>query len=131
MWKESLSAWSDVKRPKCDAAMAAVLAGEVPCLWVFAQDRFSRKGAEAVVPILGKARVIFAYERLDSMGERDRRWIIDRAENAREYSQRLSYLVVDPGTRKLRPNHTLAATGSGRTPSSDVWLLPGEPCGDT
>ncbi|MEU9609580.1 recombinase family protein [Streptomyces sp. NPDC048057] len=128
VWKENLSAWSDIRRPKYDAAMTAVLAGEVPCLWVFALDRFSRKGAEAVVPILGKARVIFDYERLDSMDERDRRWIIDRAENAREYSQRLSYnvkstkatqrregkwlgrapfgLTVDPGTRKLRPNTT-------------------------
>ncbi|WP_445269067.1 recombinase family protein [Streptomyces sp. DSM 41634] len=126
VWKENLSAWSDVKRPKYDAAMSAVLHGEVPCLWVYALDRFSRKGAEAVVPILGKARVIFDYERLDSMDERDRRWIIDRAENAREYSQRLSYnvrttkgrqrnegrwlsaapfgLVVDPVTRKLSPD---------------------------
>ncbi|MFJ1599913.1 recombinase family protein [Streptomyces sp. NPDC088261] len=126
VWKENLSAWSDVKRPKYDAAMDAVLNGEVPALWCYALDRFSRKGAEAVVPILGKARVIFDYERLDSMDERDRRWIIDRAENAREYSQRLSYnvrqtknkqrnegrwlarapfgLVADPDTRRLRPN---------------------------
>ncbi|MFG2916246.1 recombinase family protein [Kitasatospora sp. NPDC048298] len=128
VWRENLSAWSDVQRPKYDAAMSAVLEGEVPCLWVYALDRFSRKGAEAVVPILGKARVIFDYERLDSSDERDRRWIIDRAENAREYSQRLSYnvtntkakqreegrwlgqapfgLVVDPVTRRLRPDHT-------------------------
>ncbi|MEE1803911.1 recombinase family protein [Streptomyces sp. JV176] len=128
VWKENLSAWSDVQRPKYDAAMDAVLNGEVPALWCYALDRFSRKGAEAVVPILGKARVIFDYERLDSMDERDRRWIIDRAENAREYSQRLSYnvrstknrqrnegrwlarapfgLVADPGTRKLSPDHT-------------------------
>ncbi|MFG2912745.1 recombinase family protein [Kitasatospora sp. NPDC048298] len=126
VWRENLSAWSDVKRPKYDAAMSAVLDGEVPALWCYALDRFSRKGAEAVVPILGKARVIFDYERLDSSDERDRRWIIDRAENAREYSQRLSYnvrstkaqqrnegrwlakapfgLVVDPATRRLRPD---------------------------
>lgn len=128
VWKENLSAWSDVKRPMYDAAMDAVLGGEVPALWCYALDRFSRKGAEAVVPILGKARVIFDYERLDSMDERDRRWIIDRAENAREYSQRLSYnvrgtknrqrnegrwlarapfgLVPDPDTRRLSPNRT-------------------------
>lgn len=126
VWRENLSAWSDVQRPKYDAAMSAVLDGEVPCLWVYALDRFSRKGAEAVVPILGKARVIFDYERLDSSDERDRRWIIDRAENAREYSQRLSYnvrstkgrqrtegrwlsqapwgLIADKTTRKLRPD---------------------------
>ncbi|MFF4425805.1 recombinase family protein [Streptomyces sp. NPDC001549] len=128
VWKENLSAWSDVRRPRYDAAMAAVMNGEVPCLWVYALDRFSRKGAEAVVPILGKARVIFDYERLDSMDERDRRWIIDRAENAREYSQRLSHnvrttkakqqregrwlskapfgLVADPLTRKLTPDRS-------------------------
>ncbi|MCX4663343.1 recombinase family protein [Streptomyces uncialis] len=127
VWRENLSAWSDVRRPRYDAAMAAVLAGEVPCLWVFALDRFSRKGAEAVVPILGKARVIFDYERLDSMDERDRRWIIDRAENAREHSQRLSHnvrstkgqqrnegrwlsgapfgLVANKETRRLSPNN--------------------------
>ncbi|MFF2788651.1 recombinase family protein [Streptomyces sp. NPDC058049] len=128
VWKENLSAWSDVRRPRYDAAMAAVMNGEVPCLWVYALDRFSRKGAEAVVPILGRARVIFDYERLDSMDERDRRWIIDRAENAREYSQRLSYnvtktkgqqrnegrwlakapfgLVAHRDTRRLSPDHT-------------------------
>lgn len=129
VWKENLSAWDDVERPKYDAAMAAVLNGEVPALWCYALDRLSRKGAEAVVPILGKARVIFDYERLDSMNERDRRWIIDRAENAREYSVRLSYnvrqtkkrqrnegrwlsrapfgLVADKTTRKLSPNRKL------------------------
>ncbi|MFJ2783699.1 MULTISPECIES: recombinase family protein [unclassified Streptomyces] len=127
VWKENLSAWSDVKRPSYDAAMSAVLAGEVPALWCYALDRFSRKGAEAVVPILGRARVIFDYERLDSSDERDRRWIIDRAENAREFSTRLSYnvkttknrqrnegrwlasapfgLTADPATRRLSPDH--------------------------
>ena len=125
IWRENLSAWSDVKRPEYDAAMAAVLDGEVPALWCYALDRFSRKGAESVIPILGKARVIFDYEDLDSSRERDRRWIIQRAEDAREYSQRLSYnvattkerqraegkwlsaapfgLVADPVTRKLSP----------------------------
>ncbi|MGW2546486.1 recombinase family protein [Kitasatospora sp. NPDC001574] len=108
--------------------MTAVLNGEVSCLWVFALDRFSRKGAEAVVPILGKARVIFDYERLDSMEERDRVWILHQAEQARAASQRLSYnvtktkttqrnegrwlskapfgLVLDPATRRLRPDDT-------------------------
>ncbi|MEN8653757.1 recombinase family protein [Streptomyces sp. 21So2-11] len=128
VWRENLSAWSDVQRPKYDAAMDAVMNGEVPALWVYALDRFSRKGAEAVVPILGKARVIFDYERLDSSQERDRQWIIQRAEDARAYSVRLSYnvcrtkarqrnegrwlarapfgLVADKGTRKLSPNLT-------------------------
>jgi len=128
VWAENLSAWSDVDRPKMDAALSAVLHGDVSALWCYAMDRFSRKGAEAVVPVLGKARVIFDYERLDSMNERDRRWIIDRAEMAREYSHRLSYnvkttknrqrnegrwlsrapygLAVDPVTRRLKPDTT-------------------------
>ncbi|MFF1905978.1 recombinase family protein [Kitasatospora sp. NPDC058218] len=56
-------------------------------------DRFSRKGIDDIGPILGKARVIFDYEGLDSSIERDRRWIIDRAEQAREFSVRLSHNV--------------------------------------
>lgn len=108
VWKENLSAWSDVQRPTYYAAMGAVLNGEVPALWVYALDRFSRKGAEAVVPILGKARVIFDYERLDSMDERDRRWITDRAENAREHSQRLEYNVRSTKTRQRNEGRWLA-----------------------
>ncbi|MFD8315874.1 recombinase family protein [Kitasatospora purpeofusca] len=91
VWVDNLSAWSDVKRPEFDGAVSAVLAGEVPTLWCAFLDRFTRKGAEEIVPILGKARVIFDYEGLDSSIERDRRWIIDRAEQAREFSQRLSF----------------------------------------
>ncbi|MEV0445440.1 recombinase family protein [Streptomyces spectabilis] len=113
VWKENLSAWSDVHRPKYDAAMDAVLNGEVPALWCYALDRFSRKGAEAVVPILGKARVIFDYERLDSMEERDRKWIIDRAENAREYSQRLSHNVRGTKARQRREGRWLSAAPFG------------------
>ncbi|MBT2400594.1 recombinase family protein [Streptomyces sp. ISL-100] len=112
VWKENLSAWSDVQRPKYDAAMEAVMNGEVPALWVYALDRF-RKGAEAVVPILGKARVIFDYERLDSMDERDRRWIIDRAENAREYSTRLSYNVRNTKARQRNEGRWLARAPFG------------------
>lgn len=70
--------------------------------------------------------MIFDYEGLDSDNERDRRWIIQRAEDAREYSQRLSYNVratkarqrargewsqaapyglrANPKTRKLSPD---------------------------
>ncbi|MCJ0872374.1 recombinase family protein [Streptomyces sp. AP-93] len=93
VWKENLSAWSDIERPKQDAAMSAVIAGEVSALWCFALDRFSRKGAESVIPLLGKARVIFDYEQLDSSNERDRQWILQRSEDARAYSQRLSHNV--------------------------------------
>ncbi|RAJ44745.1 resolvase-like protein [Kitasatospora sp. SolWspMP-SS2h] len=93
VWVDNLSAWSDIERPEFDKALAAVLAGEVPALWCAFLDRFTRKGIDDIGPILGKARVIFDYEGLDSSIERDRRWIIDRAEQAREYSNRLSYNI--------------------------------------
>ncbi|MEV6419541.1 hypothetical protein [Streptomyces sp. NPDC051662] len=41
-----------LRKSKVVRAMGAVLDGEVPALWGYARDRFSRKGAEAVVPIL-------------------------------------------------------------------------------
>ncbi|MFG3036870.1 recombinase family protein [Streptomyces sp. NPDC048330] len=123
IWKENLSAWSDVRRPKYDAAMSAVLNGEVPALWCYALDRFSRKGAESVVPILGKARVIFDYERLDSMDERDRRWIIDRAENAREYSQRLSYNVRTTKGKQRNEGRWLAKAPFGLVANTDTRRL--------
>lgn len=113
VWKENLSAYSDVERPKYDAAMKAVLDGEVPALWCYALDRFSRKGIEAIGPILGKARVIFDYEQLDSSNERDRRWIIQRAEDAREYSQRLSYNVRTTKSRQRNEGRWLARAPFG------------------
>ncbi|CAL2059406.1 Resolvase/invertase-type recombinase catalytic domain-containing protein [Streptomyces murinus] len=134
IWRENLSAWSDVERPKYDAALAELGEEDGPAaLWVYALDRFSRKGAESVVPILGRKRVIFDYERLDTLNERDRQWIIQRAEDARAYSQRLSYnvrttkarqrregrwsgsapygTVAHPKTRKLRPQHEVPNGG--------------------
>ncbi|MFJ9446927.1 recombinase family protein [Kitasatospora sp. NPDC101235] len=93
VWVDNLSAWSDVERPEFDKALAAVLDGEVPALWCAYLDRFTRKGIDDIGPILGKARVIFDYDGLDSSNERDRRWIIDRAEQAREFSNRLSYNI--------------------------------------
>ncbi|MEU7636547.1 recombinase family protein [Streptomyces sp. NPDC039016] len=113
VWKENLSAWSDVQRPQYDAAMAAILGGETNALWCAFLDRFSRKGAEAVVPILGTARVIFDYERLDSSNERDRRWIIQRAEDAYEYSQRLSHNVRTTKDRQRRESRWLSAAPFG------------------
>ncbi|MGW0628820.1 recombinase family protein [Streptomyces sp. NPDC002758] len=113
VWKENLSAYSDIERPKYDAAMSAVLSGEVPALWCYALDRFSRKGIEAITPILGKARIIFDYEQLDSSNERDRRWIIQRAEDAREYSQRLSYNVRTTKSRQRNEGRWLARAPFG------------------
>ncbi|HJD85315.1 recombinase family protein [Kitasatospora aureofaciens] len=71
VWIDNLSAWSDVERPEFDKALAAVLEGEVPALWCAYLDRFTRKGIDDIGPILGKARVIFDYDGLDSSNERD------------------------------------------------------------
>lgn len=110
VWVDNLSAWSDVERPEFDKALAAVLAGDVPALWCAYLDRFTRKGIDDIGPILGKARVIFDYDGLDSSIERDRRWIIDRAEQAREYSVRLSYNVkTTKATMRARGQWTQAA----------------------
>lgn len=93
VWVDNLSAWSDVVRPAFDGALAALHSGEVPILWCAFLDRFTRKGIDEIGPILGRARVVFDYDGLDSSRERDRRWIIDTAERAREFSTRLSYGV--------------------------------------
>ncbi|MER5915160.1 recombinase family protein [Streptomyces sp. NPDC001982] len=96
VWADNLPAYTDTVRPQFDKAIGALLADEVPALWCYAADRFSRKGVSSVYPLLdaGK-RIIFDYERLDSADPRDRRDIINRAEEAREYSSLLSHRVRD------------------------------------
>lgn len=95
VWKDLQSAYKDVKRSDFDRALSALVADEVPALWAYAIDRFSRKGAEDLLKVIGKARVIFDMDGLDSNERRDRRWIINRAEEAREYSEILSQRVSD------------------------------------
>ncbi|MFF5760754.1 recombinase family protein [Streptomyces longwoodensis] len=94
VWADNLSAYTDTIRPEFDKAIGALLADEVPALWCYAADRFSRKGAGSVIPLLdaGK-RIVFDYENLDSAEPRDRRDIINRVEEAREYSALLSHRV--------------------------------------
>ncbi|MFD0350720.1 hypothetical protein ACFQ0M_41265 [Kitasatospora aburaviensis] len=50
VWVDNLSAWSDVKLPEFDKAVAAVLAGDVPILWCAFLDRFTRKGRTRSCP---------------------------------------------------------------------------------
>ncbi|MEU3217167.1 recombinase family protein [Streptomyces sp. NPDC006971] len=95
VWKDLQSAFKDVRRTDFDRALQALAAVEVPALWAYAIDRFSRKGAEDLLKAIGKARVIFDMDGLDSNEPRDRRWIINRAEEAREYSEILSRRVSD------------------------------------
>lgn len=101
VWRDNLGAWSDVKRPEFDKALSALLSEDADALWCYALDRWTRKGAASVLPILDSGRrIVFDYERLDSSEPRDRRWIIDRAENAREYSDLLSTRVR--GTKQVQ-----------------------------
>ncbi|MFJ4790242.1 recombinase family protein [Streptomyces sp. NPDC088794] len=103
VWADNLSAYTDTVRPEFDKAIGALFADEVPALWCYAADRFSRKGAGSVIPLLdtGK-RIVFDYERLDSADPRDRRDIINRVEEAREYSALLSHRVT--GTKEQQRN---------------------------
>lgn len=99
VWKDNIGAWSDTNRPDFDNALAALADGKVSALWCYAVDRWSRKGAGSVVPLLDRGRRIVAdYERLDSAEPRDRRRLIDAAEQAKEYSDLLSYRVK--GTKR-------------------------------
>ncbi len=124
VWRENLSAYTDVRRPQYDAAMAAVLSGDVPCLWVYALDRFSRRGAEAVVPILGKARIVFDFEGLDSLIERDRQYIIQRAEEARAFSYRLSTNVRRTKNQQREEGRWLGRPPYGLVADRDRKLVP-------
>ncbi|MFR9723207.1 recombinase family protein [Streptomyces sp. MS19] len=79
VWRDTQSAFKDVTRSDFDRALRALVEAEVPALWAYAIDRFSRKGAEDLLKVIGKARVIFDMDGLDSNESRDRRWIINRA----------------------------------------------------
>ncbi|MFD5657068.1 recombinase family protein [Streptomyces hirsutus] len=116
VWRENESAFKAVERPEFENALAAVLTDEVPALWCFAMDRFSRKGARSVIDLLDSGkRVVFDYEDLDTSRKRDRRWIIQRAEDAFEYSDRLSYNVRTTKERQRTEGKWLARPPYGWT----------------
>ncbi|MEU8543997.1 recombinase family protein [Streptomyces sp. NPDC048717] len=127
VWKDLKSAFKDVRRSDFDKALSALAAKEVPALWCYLIDRFSRKGAEDLLKVIGKARVIFELDGLDSSEPRDRRWIINRAEEAREYSQILSQRVSD--TKADQRDDGLWISGRapwGYTVTKDRRLVPDE-----
>lgn len=95
VWTELGSAYKERQRKEFEGALEAITSGKSHALWVYMLDRFSRKGAEDVLKVIGKARVIFDWDRLDSMDDRDRERIISEAERARTYSARLSARVSD------------------------------------
>lgn len=96
VWKDNLSAWTDVQRPEFQRALAGLRRKEVPALWCYAVDRLSREGAGVVAGLLDAGtRLIFDYERLDSADPRDRERIIMDAERAKASSDLLSHRVRD------------------------------------
>ncbi|MFY0513511.1 recombinase family protein [Streptomyces anulatus] len=114
VWKDNLSAWTDTKRPDFDRALAALRRKEVPALWVYAVDRFDRKGAGSVIRILDAgARLIFDYERLDSADPRDRERIIGDAERAKAASDLLSHRVRDTKKSQRRRGEWVGAAPYG------------------
>ncbi|MGW1496786.1 recombinase family protein [Streptomyces sp. NPDC002402] len=101
VWSDKLSASKDIKRPDYDRALLALAAGEVKTLWCYKLDRFSRKGALAVLSVLENlngGRIIFGEDGLDSSDPSHRRMIMWKAEDAREESERISQRVTDTKT---------------------------------
>jgi hypothetical protein len=127
VWKDIASGYKDVKRNDFDRALSALAAEDVPALWAYAIDRFSRKGAEDLLKVLGKARVVFEMDGLDSNEPRDRRWIINRAEEAREYSETLSRRIRDTKEEQRNSGLWVAARPPwGYSVSRDRILSPDE-----
>ncbi|MFE2605763.1 recombinase family protein [Streptomyces mirabilis] len=93
-----ISGSKDVKRPGYDAGLNALETGQVRCLWSYKLDRFSRRGALAVLTIMERLegrRIFFGADNLDTSEQKDRRMIMWRAEDAKEFSDQLSGRVSD------------------------------------
>ncbi|MFD7776679.1 recombinase family protein [Streptomyces sp. NPDC059753] len=101
IWSDKLSASKDIKRPDYDRALLALANGEIKTLWCYKLDRFSRKGALAVLSVLeglNGGRIIFGEDGLDSSDPNHRRMIMWKAEDAREEAERISKRVTDTKT---------------------------------
>jgi hypothetical protein len=114
VWKDNLSAWTDTKRPDFERALRALRRKEVPALWVYALDRFDRKGAGSVIAVLDAGvRLIADYENLDSANSHDRQRIINDAEHAKASSDLLSHRVRDTKHGQRRRGEWLSAAPYG------------------
>ncbi|MGW2591651.1 recombinase family protein [Streptomyces sp. NPDC001515] len=108
VWKDTLSASKNIKRPDYDRALQALADGEIKTLWCYKLDRFTRKGALAILRVLENldqtgSRIIFGDDGLDSSDPNHRRMIIWKAEDAYEESLRISQRVTD--TKNWQRNH--------------------------
>ncbi|WP_164737723.1 recombinase family protein [Streptomyces luteoverticillatus] len=126
VWSELGSAFKEREREDFDEALHALATGKIHVLWCYRLDRFSRKGAEDLLKVIGKVRVIFWYDRLDSMEPGDRRRIIDYAEQAREYSVRLSDSVVQTKRTQRDRGEWLAKAPFGFKVNGDRKLEHGD-----
>jgi site-specific DNA recombinase len=123
----NLSAWTDTKRPDFDKALSALKRGEVPALWCYAVDRFSRRGAGVVIGLLDAGtRLIFDYERLDSADPRDRERIIIDAERAKSASDLMSHRVKDTKQGQRKRGEWLGAAPYGLAKDREGKLQHGE-----
>ncbi|MEU6285359.1 recombinase family protein [Streptomyces sp. NPDC047028] len=99
VWVDNgISGSKDVHRPGYDAGLRALESGATRCLWSYKLDRFSRKGALAVLTIMDRLegkRIFFGSDNLDTSEPKDRRMIMWRAEDAKEFSDQLSDRVAD------------------------------------
>ncbi|MFD7593313.1 recombinase family protein [Kitasatospora sp. NPDC059812] len=99
VWVDNgISGSKDVQRPGYDSGLAALESGTTRCLWSYKLDRFSRKGALAVLTIMDRlegCRIFFGADNLDTANPKDRRMIMWRAEDAKEFSDQLSGRVAD------------------------------------
>ncbi|MGV9271436.1 recombinase family protein [Kitasatospora sp. NPDC003701] len=113
VWVDNgISGSKDVHRPGYDAGLGALGAGVTRCLWCYKLDRFSRKGALAVLTIMDRLegrRIFFGADGLDTSRPGDRRMIMWRAEDAKEFSDQLSERVGDTWRHSKDAGFWLAA----------------------
>ncbi|WP_455356865.1 recombinase family protein [Streptomyces sp. SYSU K217416] len=137
-----ISGSKDVKRPGYDAGLNALETGEIRCLWSYKLDRFSRRGALAVLTIMERLegrRIFFGADNLDTSEPKDRRMIMWRAEDAKEFSDQLSGRVSDSWRYSkdqgywLAPRvpYGLAKTKARKLIADHTPAIPGQPDGPT
>ncbi|MGA4845682.1 recombinase family protein [Streptomyces sp. G5(2025)] len=123
VWREvgSASRFRRSKKvPKQDLALQALDRGEIGALWVFRLDRWTRRGAGAILSIVepadGRPRRLLIDNGdadnpgigLDSANPRDRSELIRRAEDAREETEVLSERVRNTKTFQLENGEWLS-----------------------
>ncbi|MER5749207.1 recombinase family protein [Streptomyces sp. NPDC002088] len=143
VWVDNgISGSKDVKRPGYDAGLNGLETGETRCLWSYKLDRFSRRGALAVLTIMERLegrRIFFGADNLDTSEPKDRRMIMWRAEDAKEFSDQLADRVADSWRYSKDQGYWLAPrvpyglvkTKGRKLFADDGAAIPGQPDGPT